>query len=461
MQLSALFQPSLWWLVLAPLAMFPPVYALRRFRLGGWLAIVFSLLLAYVALITPRGNVTWALGRPIVYDDTTAYVIALLFAATACLFALSLSVPQGWTFYPFSLIILALFTAAMVSRHLGIIALLVEVAALLSVLIIQGGRLGAVRAALRFVVLMTLAMPFFLLAAWRIDQYWANANNAVFLSQVTLLVASGFVLWLGIVPLHGWLSGIASEAEPGIAAFILMTFPTIALVNLLHLLSIAPWLTNMPLTLDIVLAVGLFSAVIGGLFASVQRAFGPLMGYATIFDVGASLIALGLGNEQGLNIILLSIFARTFALLLIAVSSAAIQAHASDDSFAQARGLAANLPLATVGLGVGALTLVGIPFTVGFVPRWLLWQSLAGFEATLSLGLSLAGLGVAIGYIRGLRALVEPQDTTRPAPLEERVRGTEPLIVGLMILCCGLGIFPQSLLALVEQLTQSLKVPIF
>ena len=45
------------------------------------------------------------------------------------------------TFYPVGLAILGLFVAASLSRHLGIIAIFIEVAVILTVFVIQGGRL--------------------------------------------------------------------------------------------------------------------------------------------------------------------------------------------------------------------------------------------------------------------------------------------------------------------------------
>jgi formate hydrogenlyase subunit 3/multisubunit Na+/H+ antiporter MnhD subunit len=453
--LSLQFSP--WWLIFTPLPFVPLIYLLRRWGVGVWLATLVCLGSAYLVTLIPQEQVFRLLGRPLFFNQVWAYTIALLFVATAFLFILSRNISQGWTFYPFGLIILTLFSLAVASRHLGIIALIVEMAVLLSVFIIQGGRLGSVRASLRFLVMMTLAAPLFLLAAWQGDLYRANLENPTFLAQMGLLVAGGFGLWLGAAPLHGWLSAVAMEAKPGIAAFIFITFPTAATLILLHHLAYFPRLVDMPHAQEIIILTGLFSVAVGGLFASIQRAFGPLMGYTTLFDLGNSLVALGLGTQDGLTIILLAILVRVLALLLISSSIAFIQHLAGGDSFEQARGLAHRWPVPTIGLMIGGATLAGAPFTAGFVSRWLLLQPLAEMHAVWPLLVFLGGLGVTTGYIRGLRALLDKKHL--PHVLAEKW-GLNLLIVTLAALCVGLGLFPQAILQTVKELALSMHIPI-
>ncbi len=447
-----------WWLILSPLAFFPPIYILRRLRIGAWLSIGVTISLASLALMVPRGELIRLFGWPIVYDDISAYTLVLLFGSTACLCTLSLLIPQGWTFYPFSHLILALLTLALLIRHIGLIAMLVNIAALLSVFIIQGGRLGSVRAAFRFVVMMTLAVPIFLLAAWYLDQQRLFIRNQDYINQTTFLVGFGFALWLGLTPFHGWISAIAAEAKPGITAFICITFPSVVVITLFHLLATSSWLTDHALSLRIVLLAGVVTAGLGGFFASVQPTFGSLTGYATIFDLGLMIVALGLGTSSAFIIIIFSLITRGLGLLLIAISRALLQTQTGGDSFVEVRGLGKQFPLATLGLTIGGLTLVGVPFTAGFVSRWTLLQALVMFNPTWSIIILLASLGVAFGYLRGLHALMDTGSTatqTKGYP-----QSLAPFIVCLAILCCGLGLFPQPLLRLAQYLVVSLDIPI-
>ncbi len=327
------------WMALITLIFVPPIYFLRRWRVGGWLAVLVALAVAYLIKHNPPADEFYLLGRLFVVDQLWGYIMVVLLVSTASLFVLSLNVSQGWTFYPLGLVIVALLGLAMASRHIGIAALLIEIAVLLTVFIIQGGRIGSVRGALRFLVMMTLAVPLFLLVAWQHDVYRDNLNNPAFAIRMGLLVAGGFALWLGVAPLHGWISAVAQEAKPGIAAFVFVVFPIVATIILLRLLAVSPWLVEMPHAQEVIFVGGIFSVVLGGVFASAQTAFGPLMGYATLFDLGNGLLALGVDTRLGVSVVLFSLLVRAAALVLVGSASAFIQQQAHSDSFAQARGL--------------------------------------------------------------------------------------------------------------------------
>lgn len=453
--------PALW-LVIVPLGAVPVVYLLRRWAAGALLAAAVCLATAWLALRLPHQEVTTLLGRPVALDALSAGFLALVFTVAAVLFLIAWRIPQGWSFFPFGLLALGLWTAASLVQHLGIAALLMELAAIVLVFIIQGGRVRFTRASWRFLVLTTLAVPLFLLAAWRIDLYRADINNAVYLNQARVLVAGGFALWLAVVPLHGWLTAIAAETSPLVAVFIFIGFPNVVLLNLLNVLADSPWLTSPPGAGEALLLAGLATALLGGLLAAVQRSFGGVLGYATLYDLGCSVLALGVGGVEGgaLLVLLVGLVTRSLALTLTAAAGAVLRFRAGGDAFTLSTGLGRALPVTVTGLMVGGLALAGAPLTAGFAPRWLLLQATAELHPGWALWLSLAGLGVAVGYLRGLSVLL--------APLPERPGREQPgeallpaiLIVILALLCLALGLFPQWLSQFVGQFATSFSVPI-
>jgi formate hydrogenlyase subunit 3 len=265
--------------------------------------------------------------------------------------AASVSWSDNRTFYPVGLAILGLFGAASLSRHLGIIAILIEGAVILAVFVIQGGRVDSTRAALRFLVLMSLATPLFLLAAWRIDFYQLSGGlqTGGNLEQTTLLVGFGFALWLAIVPFHSWLTTTSAESAPATAAFVLIAFPIIAFSTMIHLLADFPWLVDSPQAVRALMIAGVVTAFLGGVMAGVQRGFSELMGYAALFDLGCTLALLGRGGETGVITILVSLTGRALALTLIAASTSALRLRAGSDGFAEFREMAQQMPVATAG----------------------------------------------------------------------------------------------------------------
>jgi formate hydrogenlyase subunit 3/multisubunit Na+/H+ antiporter MnhD subunit len=474
--------PPALWLIVLTLGVIPVVYLLRRTALGAIAAAVVALTLAWLTMQTPLGFVLNLLGRPIQLDRLSQITLALLFTVTAILFLIAYPLTsfsrsratnkgdtgKGRTLHTVGLATLGVFVAASLSRHLGITAILIEAAVILAVFIIQGRRLESTRAAQRFLVLMSLAVPLFLLAAWRMDQYQVSGGlqPVRYLQQTTLLIGFGFALWLAVWPFHSWLTTTAAEAAPPAAAFVLIAFPMIALSTLMHLLTDSPWLaTSSPLGWAIVIAGGA-TALVGGILASVQRSFSPLMGYAALYDLGCTLAILGIGGQAAVITILVSFTVRALALALITTCLVDIRLHAAYDGFAQITGLAQRLPVATTGLIVGGLTLAGAPLTIGFPLRWQLLQSIAEVDSRWPILLALAGLGVAIGYLRGFRALLLPQsaqNNKKQPSTNVALTLQEPILLVLIITllgtaCIVLGLFPSQLIEPLQELSRGIPI---
>lgn len=470
--------PQALWLIALPLGIAPLVYFLRRKILGAFLAILIAFATTWLAMQLPTGVVLRLLGRTIELGPLSQVSLSLLFAATAVLFlALALyreetgvALPgkavnqEARIFYPSALIILSLFVAASLSRHLGITAIFIELAAILAVFVIQTERLESTRAALRFLILFSLAMPFLLLAARQIDIYQLNGGliSSTQLEQTALFVGVGFAMWLAIVPFHGWLTSTATEASPPMAAFVLITFPVVAFSAFIHLLIDSPWLVDSLYLMNALVLAGVFTAFIGGAMASVQRGFSELLGYAATFNLGCMVVILGLGGRSAVITILVALAVRSLALALIGVSVFAIQIHVINDGFTQVRGVAQRLPVAITGLMVGGLTLAGMPLTAGFAPYWQLLRSIAQVDGRWLVLLVLGGLGVAIGYLRGLRAtlLDEPNGASGNASL--KFQEPFPLLVIIAVLtsaCILVGLFPSLLIEPLQTALLSVNLP--
>ena len=251
----------------APMGFSGLVYPLRRWKIGAWVAVAAAILMAGASFFLLPERVFVLLGRQFITDPFLARMWGGLWLALAVLFAMSVEFSPGWTFFPAGLLMVGVSGWAMASPHLGIAALFMEIAALVAVFAIQGGRIGSVRAAQRFLVMMTLATPLFLLAAWYMDA----SPGGSFAVQIALLAAGGFALWLGVAPLHGWITAVARESLPGVSVPVILVFSTVALVWLLRLKVIAPWLGDVPFAPTVLLWGGALSIIIGGGFAAAQN----------------------------------------------------------------------------------------------------------------------------------------------------------------------------------------------
>ena len=307
--------------------------------------------------------------------------------------------------------------------------------------------------------MMMLALPFFLLASWRVDLYREDVENVVYLGQAAIFLGLGMAIWLAAVPLHGWLTGVGAEAPSLAAALVLTGFPLLALVTTLHVLTEATWFAWHQQVGQALLMAGLISAGLGGLLAAVQRGLRPLLGYAALFDMGCLLVALAIGGDDGWLVFYTGLAIRALALGLTGAATAAVWKGTRRDAFVGLHGAAYHMPLAAAALIIGGFTLAGLPLTAGFYPRWLLLRELSQVDLRFMWLLVIAGVGVAIGYLRGLNAMLTWPTRGNQTDLPGRDWLTIMFLAALVLLSIGLSIYPDPLLQAAQRLLAAYPLP--
>lgn len=200
------------------------------------------------------------------------------------------------------------------------------------------------------------------------------------------LLAAGFAVKMGLVPVHVWLPHAHPEAPTYVSALMSAAMVKLGAYGLLLVaLHLAPGLPAW--WGGVVLAVGAASAAYGILRASITSDLKVLLAYSTTENLG--LIALAVGGhvllEAAGNRAVAS--AMILAALLLCAAHAAFKAtlflatgsvlHATGErDLDQLGGLAARMPVTAVAFGIGALGAASLPAASGFVAEWVLLQSL-------------------------------------------------------------------------------------
>jgi multicomponent Na+:H+ antiporter subunit D len=408
------------------------------------------------------------LGREFALELAGSFTLGFIYLIAAIAFLFAWRISQGRLFFPLELIILSLLGAAVMIRHFLFAVLFFWIASIVVVFIIQDESQGPKRGALQYLVMASLPIPPLLITPWLIDLQAVNPDNLALLRYATVLLAIGFAILLGVVPFHGWVSALAVDAPPMVAAFVLTVTNAVVLLLMLSLLQSYPWLSEDPQVFGLLRLGGLLMATVGGLLAFAQRDFSRLLGYAVLSDMGVTLVALGMASSSALTAALLQVAHRSVGLMLTTMGLAVVCRCAGDDSFANLAGVAKRLPLSTAGLVVGGLSLAGMPLTAGFPSRWVIYRLLSGYHTpasglsqvlvkpgtALALAMLLSGVGVALGYLRGLSTLLGP--STEPKVKREPFIASL-LILGMIILCLGLGLRPQWLLPPIQRVVESVS----
>lgn len=472
-------------LLVLPLAAAVVTYLVRRWAiLAALIAALTTGALAALCLRLPLGQSAFVLGqevafgrpvvlvgRNLVLDPAGQVWLAFIFALATLLYLFAWRVDQGRTYFPFSLVILSLYTFIVLLEPFSLAILVFAMSATPAVFIIQSRFHRSVQGAQRYLIVLLLAVPLLLAAAWLIERSTLTVQDAEAVAtgsaeiaaalgqslarRALLPTALGFGLLLAIFPFGTWMAALAADAPPIVTAFLFSAGQAMAIYLALVFLQGAPWLLEDRTTLDVIQFAGLILVAAGGVMAAVQRDFGRVLGYAALSSLGFTLLAFGLGGSQGLTLSLLSGINHALAVTLMAAGLAILRNWVLSDRFADLSGVARRLPIATLGLVLGGLALAGFPLTGGFPTHWAVLRSVAGSETLWALILFLSSVGIITGLLRGLNGMLgsSPRDEIARQPVLASVMVL--LLAGLVI---ALGLYPQLFLEPVSEVVEALAL---
>lgn len=295
-------------------------------------------------------------------------------------------------------------------------------------------------------------------------------------STAFLLALLGFGAKAGLVPLHVWLPEAHPAAPSPVSAMMSGLMLKTAIYGMLRisfdLLHFRLWWWGV-----LILALGLFSALYGAVFAAVQTDMKRLLAYSSIENVGVIFTAIGLSIlfETG-NLHLFAALALTAALIhalnhaffksLLFLATGSVLHATKQRSLGKLGGLIRRMPwVATLAL-IGTLAIAGLPPLNGFVSEWLLLQSFlftpqiphAFINMLVPLGAAALALTVALAaYVMvkfyGVIFLGQPREASLVNAHD--ANWLERFGLGWLALGCVLiGVFPQLVLRIAAAVTR-------
>ena len=255
------------------------------------------------------------------------------------------------------------------------------------------------------------------------------------------LLLPGFAVKLALVPLGFWLPLVAETTPAVVAGLVVAVVDVAAFGELLALRGAEPALFAPGLPW---LAVGVASAVAGALLGMAQRDLKRLLAFSTIQDMGLLLVALVVAGEHGVAGAAIGAGVHAVGKALLFASVAAPESEGA--ALVDARGLAVRHPVAAAGFLVGALSVLGVPPTVGFSAHWRVFSALAASPALLAVLSGAAMLSVAV-YARAVALFWwGPESGAAPPPARPYHRALHAAAVALLaVALLATGLWPRLL----------------
>ncbi len=459
---------TLVWLLLllsAALLLTAPLTRLLGRNTGWPLALVF---LAGVGLLLPHGGDIMD-GRPLTWSvpwvpqlgvelalraDGLGLVftmIALVIGAVVFLYSTRYLEPgRQLSFY----LVMTAFTLSMVglalSDDLILLFLCWELTSLASFLLIARSGSAGQSASMR-TLLVTFVGGLTLLAAvtavivrtgtTNVTEALASevwTSDPAFTAAMAVLVLLSAFTKSAQFPFHPWLPDAMAAATP-VSAY--LHAAAVVKAGIFLLMRFSPAFHATPAWNYTLIAVGLFTAAMGALFALQKTDLKKLMAYSTVSQLGLIVATIGIGTEAALAAAILHTIAHALFKSGLFMLVGVIDHQTGSRDIRRLGTLWRQMPWTCGAMVVGAASMAGVPPTLGFIskesifvamreapgPAWVGWAALVGAVGATMLTIAYCAKIVFGAFVDGPR---DVRDVAEAGP-GLLLPAAAPAVVGL------------------------------
>ena len=262
----------------------------------------------------------------------------------------------------------------------------------------------------------------------------------------------GFGTKAGIAPFHPWLPDAHAEAPTPISVLLSGVMIKMAAYALARTVSM--FYPSLPQVTIFLVALGVFTMVLGVLAAFPQQDLKRLLAYSSVSQIGYVVVGIGLGTYLGCYGGLFHLLNHAIIKALLFMCVGAIIYATGARRIADLGGLSRRMPITSVCFFVGVLAIAGFPPLNGFMSKitvylalarsGLWWAAVAAVLVGVLTMVVMMRAAVAVFWRPRLAGDVEREIHDVPAGM------WAPMLV-LAAACVVLGIFPQLTYPLLDQ----------
>jgi hydrogenase-4 component F len=382
-------------------------------------------------------------------------------------------------FYVVTNLLLIVMAFSFLSNDLALFWIFVELTTLFSaVLVVTLNAKENIDAALKYIFIASTAMLFsfiglillYFLAqnalgagtlSWSVLMQNATAFSPKLLAVSFLFIFIGFAAKSGIAPFHTWLPHTYSKAPSAVSVILSAAVVNVGVYGILRVFAIVHQTAAVTSVSWFLIGFGTFSVAIASLNMLRQLDTKKLIAFSSIEHMGIILIGIGIATRTSIFWSIAYILAHALAKSLLFFCAGIINRQYESNEAADVRNIMKLQPLASLGMVIGSLAIVGMPPFILFLPKILLLVELSKVSLALFLVLMLfltivlAAFGIFMTRI--FAAVSEPKQAEKMQQFAVPTKMSVTVII-LIVLVIGLGVFfPSHLQGLIDTIVSELR----
>ncbi len=343
-------------------------------------------------------------------------------------------------------------------------------------LVAVGGESAASMAAFKYLLVGAISSMLFLLSIGflyaltgslniaDVTERLATVDNTAAATLALAAMSLAMLVKAAVFPLHIWLPDAHAIAPSPVNAISSGLIVKVGIIGILRMYQIfyGAGLLDMTLINQLFVWLGAISILVGAFFAIFQDDIKLMLAYSTISNVGYIMMGLGLASPYAVMGASVHVFNHALIKATLFLAAGALIYGTGYRNLSDLRGAGRSMPLTSAAIAIGAISIVGIPPTAGFLCKWYI--ALGAFQAqqaAFGFVLVFGALFIFIYFIRMVNVLYF-QAPTHDAVINATDPPASMLAPTLVLaaLCLVMGILGRIPLSFIEPATLRLLAPL-
>ncbi len=271
-----------------------------------------------------------------------------------------------------------------------------------------------------------------------------------------ILFLIGMAVKIGAVPFHFWLPDAYQGAPTPITALMASVGKLAFFIPLLRVMPLVEERFAIAWTLTVGV-IAAFTMLYGNLVALVQRDIKRLLAYSSIANSGYILAAVAVSEEIGVKAVVYFLIVYAFMSAGSFLVVALLERNPEwENRIREFSGLRFNAPYLAFAFMVYMFALLGLPPTVGFVGKALVFMSLSLERLWWLALIMIVSTGISTGYYVRLVVLMYMKEREKEVTVPPSGRFETLSLIILTLATVALGVFPAVVWGLISSSADAL-----